>query len=206
VPIGLRLRFLPPATCGFATFALAGYYAALVPAFVAGDLHLANPLVGGAIVAGMYATAAAAIVATRALSARAALLGGLVLLLPGAGLLLLAQLTASLTALCAATLFGGSALALGFRGSLAAVNRLAPDAQRAEILSSYMIVCFLGNSLPVIGLAALSQFSGPQVARVVFAAAIVAFATVGGIAGWRDSPADSSSHARAPISQPRRDS
>jgi hypothetical protein len=56
---------------------------------------------------------------------------------------------------------------------------MAPSAQRAEVIASYMIVCFLGNALPVIGVAVLSQAFGASVAYVAFAAVIAALASVG---------------------------
>jgi MFS family permease len=179
VPPDLRAGFVAPAACGFATFALGGYYAALVPAWMAQALELTNPIAGGAVVAALYVIAAVAIVATRSMGNRRALLGGLLLLLPAAGLLLCAQLAASLPALLGATLFGGLALALGYRGSLAVINRLAPATRRAELIASFMLVCFVGNALPVIGLAVLSRFAGPHVAYPVFAAVIALLAVLG---------------------------
>ncbi len=87
--------------------------------------------------------------------------------------------------LLGATLSGGVATALGYRGTLEVVNSIAPAAQRAEVIASYMIVCFLGNALPVIGVAVLSQIVGAEVAYVVFAAVIVTFASIGFATGWR---------------------
>jgi MFS family permease len=179
LPQRVRGRFVAPAACGFATFAFGGYFAALVPAWLADALALPSPAISGAIVAALYATAAVSIVVSSRLSTRAALLGGLMLLVPSSGLLLLAQTQTSMAALLAATLFGGVATALGYRGTLEAVNRMAPAAQRAEVIASYMIVCFLGNALPVIGVAVLSQVFGASVAYVAFAAVIVALASVG---------------------------
>lgn len=179
VPREVRGKFLSPAACGFATFALGGYYAALVPAWLADELSIASPAISGAIVAALYAIAAGVIVVTRALPSRAALLGGLILLMPSAGLLLLAQLKTSMVALLAATLFGAGAVALGYRGTLEVVNDIAPETQRAEIIASYMVACFLGNALPVIGVAVLSQIVGATPAYVVFATTIVVLAAIG---------------------------
>lgn len=82
------------------------------------------------------------------------MLAGLVILLPSVGLLLLAQIAASVAALLIGTAAtGGAALALAYRGSLQVINDIAPDDRRAELVASYLIVCFVGNSLPVVGVA-----------------------------------------------------
>ena len=138
-----------------------------------------SPAISGAIVAALYAIAAGAIVVTRALPSRGALLGGLILLMPSAGLLLLAQIKTSMAALLVATLFGAGAIALGYRGTLEVVNDIAPETRRAEVIASYMVACFLGNALLVIGVAVLSQSVGATLAYVVFAAPIMALAAIG---------------------------
>jgi hypothetical protein len=178
VPREVRGAFVAPALAGFATFALGGYYAALVPGLLADELGLASPLIGGAVVAALYGIAAIAIALTRRLNERTALRAGVALLWPTAALLLLAQTAASMPALLGATLFGGVALALGYRGTLQVVNAIAPAARRAEVVASFMIVCFLGNALPVIGVAALSQLAGSTAANVVFAGVIAALAAL----------------------------
>jgi MFS family permease len=191
VPREVRGAFVAPALAGFATFALAGYYAALVPGLLAERLGLASPVISGAIVAALYGIAAVAIALTRSLRSGSALRGGVLLLLPSAALLVLTQTTASMAAMLGATLFGGVALALGYRGTLQVVNAIAPDAQRAEVVASYMIACFLGNALPVIGIAVLSQVAGATAASVVFACVLAGLGTVAFVVNLR------SAHERA---------
>jgi hypothetical protein len=82
-------------------------------------------------------------------------------------------------------------LALGYRGTLQVVNAIAPDAQRAEVVASYMIACFLGNALPVIGIAVLSQVAGATAASVVFACVLAGLGTVAFVVNLR------SAHERA---------
>jgi hypothetical protein len=73
--------------------------------------------------------------------------------------------------LCGALLSGAGA-ALGFRGSLQIVNEVAPADQRAEVISSYLAVTYLSNSLPIIGIGVLSGFTSSFIAMIVFAALI----------------------------------
>ncbi|MGH8189135.1 MAG: MFS transporter, partial [Steroidobacteraceae bacterium] len=178
VPAEIRAQFLAPAAAGFATFALGGYYAALVPNLLADDLGLASPAISGAIVAAVYGISAGSIPATHVLNGRRALFAGLVLLVPSAALLLLARTQASIALLLGATLFGGVAIALAYRGSLQAIQSIAPGERRAEVVASYMIACFLGNGLPVIGVAVLSRTAGSTIANAVFAAVIAALALI----------------------------
>ena len=60
VPPGIRLQFISPAVTGFATFALIGFYSALIPSLLGETLHQTAPLVAGAIVCELFLIAAAA--------------------------------------------------------------------------------------------------------------------------------------------------
>jgi MFS family permease len=172
VPKDIRLAFTAPAVTTFATFALMGFYAAIIPNLLGESLHQKAPLVAGAVVAELFLVAALAAIATGNMHSRRAMLGGLVLLLPSLALLVAAQLAQSLWLLLAATALGGIAAALGYRGSLEVVNAIAPADQRSEVVSSYLVACYLGNALPVIGIGLLSAAASALVAHVVFAVVI----------------------------------
>lgn len=176
VPDDARLRFLAPAAAGFAAMAVVGFYAALGPAMVRDALKLDNRALASLVVAELFVVAAAVIVATRGLKARAAMLAGLILTPAGLGLLAAAQALASMPLMLAGTTVCGAASALGYRGGLASANELAPQDRRAEVASSYFVCCFLGNALPIVGVAALSQVLGSQVADRVFAVALTVIA------------------------------
>lgn len=143
------------------------------------------------VVAELFLVAAASVVVTRNLRSRTAMLCGLILLLLSLGCLLLAQSFASLALLMIGTTIGGLASALGYRGTLQVVNAIAPSDRRAEVISSYMIACYLGNSVPVIGIGVLSTFWGHAVAHDVFAATIAVLAAIALFTGWRYAPRDS---------------
>lgn len=190
VPRAIRAAFVAPAVAAFATFALIGYYAALTPSLLAHDLGIANPAIGGAVVAELFLVAAVSVLASGHMRSRSALLWGMVLLVPCLGLLLLAQTFTSLPLLILGTTLGGVAAAFGYRGTLQVVNRIAPTNQRAEVISTYLIVVYLGNSMPVIGVGVLSALAGRVVAHDVFAASIAVLAVVAFITGWRHAPRD----------------
>ena len=102
--------------------------------------------------------------------------------------LALAEPLKSLPSLLAGTIIGGVAAALGYRGTLQVVNRIAPGDRRAEVISSYLITCYLGNSVPVIGIGVLSALWGHAVASAVFAATLALLAVIALVTGWRYAP------------------
>ena len=188
VPRELRLAFVAPAAIAFAAFALGGFYAALAPEMLARSLHRGAPLIVGGIVALFFACGAAVAVLTHALRGRTAMLAALVLLWVGLGSLTLAEALHSMTLLVLATLLTGAAMALGYRGSLQIINEIAPQQQRAELVSSFLLVCYSANALPVIGVGLLSLPLGPEYAHRVFAIVLVALASLACAVGLRYAP------------------
>ncbi|MDR6495180.1 MFS family permease [Paraburkholderia terricola] len=178
VPRNLRIAFVAPVATAFAIFALLGFYAALIPGLLANSMHQHSPAVGGAIVAEVFAVAAGTVIVTRTLQPRTAMSTGLWLLPVSLAMLLWAQITASMAGLVVATALCGISSALGFRGSLQEANEMAPADRRAELVSSYLVACYTGNSLPVVGIAALSRYLGHIGANMVFAAVSVVLAIV----------------------------
>jgi MFS family permease len=168
-----RLRsFTAPAVTGFVTFALGGLYFALIPGIVIRDLHETNVAVGGLVVCELAVVATAGILLGRRLTPATAMVGGLLCLLPAVALVVAAQAAQSMGLLLLASALGGAAMALGYRGSLEVVNEIAPDDRRAEVVSSYFIACFVGNSVPVIGIGVLSTLTSPLAASALFAGTI----------------------------------
>jgi MFS family permease len=124
------------------------------------------------------------------LPSRAAMLWGLALVVPGTAGLLLARAEASLALLAATSVVGGAGFGLCYRGALQVVQRIAPDARRAEVVSCFLLACFLGNSLPVVGVGLLSQVASADVAEGSFAAMVVVLALAAIGTGLRWIPKD----------------
>jgi MFS family permease len=181
IPPPIRLQFLAPAVTGFATFSLIGFYGALIPSLLGESLHQTASAISGLVVGELYGVAALTILCTGRLPSQATMLSALVLLPPSLWCLVGAQLARSLPLLFGAAALGGIAGGLGYRGSLEVVNRIAPADRRSETVSSYLIACFAGNSVPVIGIGFLSTRVGSLDAHIVFAAVITALA---GLAFW----------------------
>jgi MFS family permease len=188
VPRSIRLQFVAPSVGGFATFALIGFYAALIPSVLRDSLHQPAPAIAGIIVCEVFGIAAITILSTAWLGSQVAMFSALALLLPAVWLLVGAEVVRSLPLLLFAAALCGVAGGLGYRGSLEVINRIAPADQRSEVVSSYLIALFAGNSLPVIGIGVLSAVAGSLVAHVSFAAVITALAGIAALTGIKYGP------------------
>lgn len=188
VPPTIRLPFISPAVAGFCTFALIGFYSALIPNVLGDSLHLHAPIVAGAVVCALFGIAALAILTTGRLGSQATTFSALALLLPSVWLLVGAEIFKSLPILLTAAAVGGVAGGLGYRGSLEVINRIAPADRRSEVVSSYLIALFAGNSVPVIGVGVLSALTDARIAHVTFAAVITALAGIAALTGIKYAP------------------
>ena len=185
VPRDIRAQFIAPAVTGFGTMALVGFYAALIPSILVHQLHDTNHAAAGSLVFELAVVVAGVILATQQLASRTAMLWALALMIPAVVLVVTAQILGSMAVMIIATAACGVTAGLGYRGSLQVVNQIAPDEQRAEVVSSYFVCCFSGNALPVIGIGVISTAAGATAASLVFAAMIIAFALVALVFGSR---------------------
>jgi MFS family permease len=173
-----RGKFVAPAVGAFAAFAVLGYYSALIPTLLSKELHLESHALAGGIVAALFGCGTLAIAWKPSLGDAAGLKASLVALLPGTILVVVAEALKSLPCLMVATVIGGFATGLAYRSSLRAVNDLVPDEQRSEIVSTYLIVCYAGISLPVMGIGLLGSALPPLPTNAIFAAVVCAAALI----------------------------
>jgi len=176
IPQSIRARFVAPAITAFTVFSLYGFYFSLAPSVLIDSLHQTNRAVGGAVVFELGLVSAATIIFTRQLASGTCMRLALALLVPSLALLIAAQAQGSLSLLLLGTALSGISGALGYRGSLQVVNQIAPADQRAGVSSVYFIVCFIGNSLPVIAVAALTRAFDSLVADSAFAVTLAVLA------------------------------
>jgi MFS family permease len=162
-----------------------GFSTGLLPTVLAQRLGQTGQAVGGAIVSELFLVGTITVVLSRNLSSRAAMFTGLSVLLPTLALLVLAQAERSMAMLIADSALAGVATVLGYRGSLQVVNEIAPADRRAELVSSYLVACYAGVSLPVIGIGLISQLVDSLVANLVFAMVIAVAALVALLVGLR---------------------
>jgi MFS family permease len=143
----------------------------LIPTYVASLSGSTNLLLAGAAVALVLACSVLAQLAGHRRPARYLERRGLVLLAAGLLLLAAAGAISSLPLLLIAATAAGTGQGLVFFGGLAAVNQAAPEGRRAEVLSSFYVIIYLGVSVPVIGVGVLATTVGLLRAVQYFAAA-----------------------------------
>jgi MFS family permease len=188
VPAQIRLQFIGPACMAFAAFAIGGFFAALLPGLVTRELHISNVAIVGGIVTLFFAAASLTAVLSRTLTSWTAMFCGAACVFPAVALLIGAELTHSLWLLVVAAAVGGAAMALSYRGSLQVLNEIAPQEKRAEVVSSYLMMCYLGNSLPVLGVGLLATALAQSLAHEIFAVVVAALALTAiltGLAGQK---------------------
>jgi MFS family permease len=175
----------------FGAMALVGFYAVIAPGVLAEQLHRTSHFLAGALFFELAVFCAATIVATQHVASRTAMLWSLGLMVPSAVLVVATQVLASMAVMLIATALCGITAGCGYRGSLQVVNEIAPEKQRAEVVSSYFLCGFSGNALPVIGIGVIATFANVIVASLTFAVMIIAFALVALYFGVRHAPQSS---------------
>jgi MFS family permease len=171
VPASLRTIFISAGTAGFAGFAVLGFFTAITPATLALLGHH-NPLLTGVVVFVVFAASALGQLASIRLAARRALLGGTGLLVLGTALIGFGIGNESLPVLIVGGVVTGLGQGCSFRSALGAIVGASPGEQRAASSSSFFAVCYVGISLPVVGIGASSDAIGLQKTAVIFAVAI----------------------------------
>jgi hypothetical protein len=188
VPADRRAQFVAPATNAFCVFAMGGFYGATIPSVLAQAVHRHNPAVSGAVVAEFFVGGALVMVATQRMRDRRSMLVGVVLIVPAAWLLVAATVRQSMALLVGATAVAAASQALSYRGGLSIVNRLAPEENRAEVLSSYLLCCYLGLAVAPVGVAVLSAGRGLVTAEAVFATVLLVISALGLVVELRLDP------------------
>ncbi|MFD5731428.1 MFS transporter [Streptomyces sioyaensis] len=189
LPPEVRGVFAPSAVAAFAGFSLLGLFTAVAPSFVGQTLDEHNLAVTGLIVFTVFLGSTAGQSLTERIGTRRALpLGCLVLVV---GLLLVATSLAvtSLPVLVVGAVCGGIGQGLAFRAGLTAVGRAAPAAHRGGTISAFFLVAYLGISLPVVGVGALTLALGLRGAGLTFSACVIVVTVAVGLYVLRRPPA-----------------
>ncbi|MFE4830622.1 MFS transporter [Streptomyces sp. NPDC056672] len=174
VPPEVRGVFAPSALAAFAGFALMGLFTAVTPAFLSQTLGEHNLAVSGAVVFSLFLASTGGQALLTRVGVRRALPGGCLVLVLGL-LLVGASLAAeSLPLLVLGALCGGLGQGLAFRAGMAAVGGAAPPEHRGGTISAFFVVAYLGISLPVVGVGALTLWLGLKNAGLVFTVCVVA--------------------------------
>jgi MFS family permease len=200
VPKEIRFSFVAPACIAFAAFALGGFVSALIPGIITQGLHVSHVAVVGAVVTVFFLVACLAAGLSRKLASWTAMFSGAACVFPAVALLVCAEMFRSMPLLIVTAGVGGAAMALSYRGSLQVLNEIAPQDKRAEVVSAYLLMCYLGNSLPVLGVGLLTTLLEPPRAHEIFAAVVATLALAAILTGVASRKKQRRQQARLPSS------
>jgi MFS family permease len=159
VPPSLRAAFVATIPCLTATWALGGLILSLGPSLTAKVLHDSSHVAGGLSIFIMAGISSAASVLLRETHARSAARGGLVALILGVGLALVALNDGSTALFLGATAIAGLGFGPAFAGAFRAVSNRAPADRRAALVASIYVASYLAYSLPALAAGiAVTQF------------------------------------------------
>ncbi|HEY7075368.1 MAG TPA: MFS transporter [Solirubrobacteraceae bacterium] len=178
IPAPLRGAFVAAIPALTATWALGGLILSLGPSLTAGVLGDRSHAAGGLAIFVMTGVSALASVWLRNTHARTTARGGLVALIAGIALALLALGERSTALFLAAAAIAGLGFGPAFAGAFRTLTALAPAHQRAAFVSSVLSVAYLSFSLPAVAAGVAVTRVGLHATADVYGAALIALAAL----------------------------
>jgi len=179
LPRSLRAPVLTAVPVLFAVWALAGLYGALGPSLVHALTGSGDVVLGGLSFFVLAASAVVATIVLRRAAARTVMLFGIVALIAGVAVTILAVSLGSAAGFFAGSVIAGAGFGGGFQGSIRTVVPLAAAHQRAGVVSLLYVVSYLGLAVPVV-LAGLGVVYGGGLIDTAryYGAAVIALAAL----------------------------
>jgi hypothetical protein len=159
-----------------AQWALGGFYLSLGPTLARVVTGNAAPTIGGALIATLVLSAAAAILFVRERAPRATLLMGAAGLTVGVSITLAGMALHSTTAFFAGTVVAGLGFGSAFNGAVRSLVPLARPQERAGLLSGFFVLSYLAFSLPAIAAGLFAGRFGLQATSLGFGLVLVVLA------------------------------
>ncbi len=184
VPAAVRGRFARAGLSGAVVWSVGGLFLSVVPSYAGKLLHTSNLALLGAIAALMLAAATAAqlLLLRIDLEPGRAQPYGLVSLIAGVALLIVAFPLHSLAAVLAAPLLAGFGQGFALFGAQKDVNLLAPHERRGEVTAAFITCLYGGVAISTIIAGALATSFGIFSAVAVVGGALAAIAAA--TAAW----------------------
>ena len=177
LPRAVRGHLLAAAPVLFASWALAGLYGALGPALVAKLAGSASTVLGGLILVAFAGVASALVITLRNTAPIKVMTAGIVALLAGVAVTLLALGTGSLPLFFVGTAIAGLGFGGGFQGGIRIVVPLVQPHERSGVLSLLYVISYLGFGVPAV-VAGVLTVHGPGLlgAAGIYGAAVIVLA------------------------------
>jgi MFS family permease len=174
VPRRARATFAAAIPCLVATWALGGLYLSLGPSLATAATGSPNLIWGGLVIFLVCGTGAVAAYVLRAISSRAAMLTGCLLLLAGVAVTFGAIATTASAAFLAGSTVAGAGFGLAFQGAFRMTTALATPAQRAGLVTAVFAVGYLAFSVPALIAGVATTKYGLHSTALVYSASLAA--------------------------------
>jgi MFS family permease len=200
VPRALRAPVLVAVPVLFAVWALAGLYGALGPALVHALTGSGDVVLGSLSFFVLAASAVIAVIALRRAAARTVMLFGILALIAGVAVTVIAVSTGSVAVFFAGTAIAGAGFGGGFQGGIRTVVPLAAAHQRAGVVSLLYVVSYFGLAVPVV-LAGFGVVYGGGLINTAryYGAAVIALAVLALLSLLKNRPGRAADPAAAPV-------
>ncbi|WP_082598924.1 MULTISPECIES: MFS transporter [unclassified Kitasatospora] len=176
-----RREFLLASGAGFVSYAVFGVYLSLAPAFSAKLLDTTSSLTGAVVAALLLGSSATAQLLVPPTADRVVVALGMAGLAAGLALVVTALYTGTPALLFLGSVLGGCCQGVAFRSLFTtAVAAMNPERRGSE-LSTLWVIVYLGSSLPIVAVGALTQRYGllPAVSGFVCVAALACLGLAG---------------------------
>jgi MFS family permease len=150
LPRALRAPVLTAVPVLFAVWALAGLYGALGPALVHALTGSGDVVLGSLSLFALAGSAVVAIIVLRRVAARIVMLSGILALITGVAVTVLAVSLGSAAVFFAGSVIAGAGFGCGFQGGIGTVVPLAAAHERAGLVSLLYVVSYLGLGVPAV--------------------------------------------------------
>ncbi|ADP81205.1 MFS transporter [Pseudofrankia inefficax] len=157
IPAEMRGRFATAGATAFLVWAVTALFLALIPSFMASEVHTSNAALAGMVVTLMLGTSAFVQLSGRGLATLHAEIAGLLITVLGLIALNVAGSVGSIVPLLIAAVAAGAGQGLAFLGAAKDVNLHAPPARLGEVMSSFYVVVYAGVGIPIIAVGLLAR-------------------------------------------------
>ena len=198
LPRALRAPVLTALPVLFAVWALAGLYGALGPALVHALTGSGEVVLGALSLFVLAASAVVAIIVLRRAPARTVMLSGIVALITGVTVTVMAVGLGSAAVFFAGSAIAGAGFGCGFQGGIRMVVPLAAAHERAGLISLLYVVSYLGLGVPAVLAGFGAVHDGLINTARYYGAAVIALAALALFGLLRNRPGRIAEPASAP--------
>ncbi|GAA4860259.1 MFS transporter [Paenibacillus vulneris] len=178
LPRSIRFEFLTACFVGVLAWAVAGFFMVVAPTFVTTLVGIKNLAISGAVVFLMLGSSSVMQIVLNKLTFKSSILTGFSLLTIGIICVSISIPTHALWLLLVSTLIAGAGHGPTSSLSLHFVSEIAPKESKADAVSIYYAIAYLGVSVPVLGLGFIAERLGMYYGILLFSVVILAVLVV----------------------------